>query len=298
MIRFSVVVPTRNRPEALAACLQSFGQLSYPADAWELIVVNDGGEESFTAVPPQLQQTLPLKLINASRIGPAAARNRGAVEAAFDYLAFTDDDCRVAPDWLNQLAHGFAQTGCDALGGSWVNPQPENSAMRASHFLIEFMYGYMRDATNNHLLLVSNNAAYKRVVFTAVGGFNETFPLAAGEDMELGYRLVANGYRQQYWPAAQVWHHHNLSRWGHVRQQFRYGRGGHFFLQAMAEQAKQGQVIQPGSAQNFYLALGASVRQQREPWSFSALVAVAQAAYRLGQFYQRQISRFKAPATL
>ena len=136
-----------------------------------------------------------------------------------------------------------------------------------------------------------SRVAEVRAAFTAVGGFNETFPLAAGEDMELGYRLAAHGYRQQYWPAAKVWHHHNLSGWGHVRQQFRYGRGGHFFLQAVAELAKKGLVIQPGSARNFYLALGASLRQQQEPWSFAALIAVAQAAYRLGQFYQRQLSR-------
>ena len=66
---------------------------------------------------------------------------------------------------------------------------------------------------------------------------------------------------------------------------------GRFFLQAVAELAQKGFCIQPGSAQNFYLALGASLRQQQEPWSFSALIAVAQAAYRLGQFYQRQLSR-------
>ncbi|MCP4419414.1 MAG: glycosyltransferase [Chloroflexi bacterium] len=290
--RFSVVVPTRNRPEMLAACLQSFCQLEFPDDDWELIVVNDGGEESFTAVSPQHHQTLPLKLLEISPSGPAVARNRGANAAKFEHLAFTDDDCRVMPDWLQQFARGFAQTGCDGLGGGTDNPQPDNVAMRASQFLIEFMYGFMQDEANNNLMLVSNNVAYQKDVFTAVHGFNESFPLAAGEDMELGFRVVANGYRQQYWPAAQVAHYHDLSCWGHVRQQFRYGRGGHFFLQAVAEQARNGLTVQPGSAKNFYRALGEAVRQQEEPLSFSALVTVAQAAYRFGQFYQRQLSRF------
>jgi glycosyltransferase involved in cell wall biosynthesis len=291
MMRFSVVIPTRNRPERLAACLHSFCQLDYPPGAWELIVVNDGGAESFTAVTPQLQQSLPLKLITAPPSGPAAARNRGAAAASFDYLAFTDDDCRVLPDWLHQFALGFSQTDCDALGGAWRNPQPDKLAMRAAQFLVEFMYGYMRDEAHNHLMLVSNNVAYKRAAFTAVRGFNEMFPLAAGEDMELGFRLVAHGFRQGYWPAAQVWHHHDLSSWGHIQQQFRYGRGGHYFLQALAEQAQNGRVIQPGSAKEFYIALGESVKQQSEPSSFLVLVTVAQVAYRLGQFYQRQVSR-------
>lgn len=298
MMRFSIVIPTRNRPEQLAACLHSFGRLEYPAGAWELIVVNDGGDESFSAVSSRLQQSLPLKLINAPQAGPAAARNRGAAAADFEYLAFTDDDCRVTPDWLQQFAAGFSQTGCDALGGAWCNPQPDKLAMRAAQFLIEFMYDYMQDEAQNKLMLVSNNVAYKRAAFTVVGGFNETFPLAAGEDMELGFRLAAHGYRQGYWPAAQVWHHHDLSSWGHVRQQFRYGRGGHFFLQAVAEQAQNGKVVRPGSATNFYLALGKSMKQQQEPWSFSALVTVAQVAYRMGQFYQRQVSRLAKFAIL
>ena len=295
MIRFSVIIPTRNRPEALAACLHSFCQLEYPAGNWELIVVNDGGDNSFTAVSPQLHQTLPIKLLEVPQAGPAAARNRGAAAAKFDYLAFTDDDCRITPDWLQQFVYGFAQTNCDALGGGTCNPQPNRIAMCAAQFLVEFMYDYMRDGADNNLMLISNNVAYKQAAFTAVNGFNESFPLAAGEDMELGYRLAANGYRQGYWPAAQVWHYHNLSSWGHIRQQFRYGRGGHYFLQALATQAKNGKTIQPGFAKNFYFALGEALKRQQVPLSMSALVVVAQAAYRFGQFFQRQIGRFRPP---
>jgi cellulose synthase/poly-beta-1,6-N-acetylglucosamine synthase-like glycosyltransferase len=162
--------------------------------------------------------------------------------------------------------------------------------MRAAQFLVDFMYQHMQDEAHNNLMLVSNNVAYKRAAFTAVHGFNETFPLAAGEDMELGFRLAAHGYRQGYWPTVQVWHHHNLSSWGHIRQQFRYGRGGHFFLQSMAELSQRGLAVRPESASSFYSALGQSVKQKKEPWSFSALVAAAQVAYRLGQFYQRQVS--------
>lgn len=288
---FSVIIPTRNRPAALAACLTSFCQLDYPAGAWELIVVNDGGEDSFTAVSPTLKQSLPLKIINVPQAGPAAARNKGAAAAQFGHLAFTDDDCRITPDWLHQFDTGFDQTDCDALGGRWRNPQPGELAMRAANFLIEFMVDYMQDAAQNRLMLVSNNVAYRRSVFLEIGGFDETFPLAAGEDMEIGFRLAALGHRLGYWPQAQVWHDHNLSSWGHVQQQFRYGRGGHYFLQAIEKQAQNGRIIQPSSARNFYLALADSVRNEDEPWSFTALVAIAQAAYRFGQFYQRQACR-------
>jgi glycosyltransferase involved in cell wall biosynthesis len=111
MMQFSVVIPTRNRPQALAACLASFARLDYPAGAWEIIVVNDGGDGSLlTAVPSHLHHLLPLKLIDAPHAGPAAARNRGAAAATFDHLAFTDDDCCVP------------QTGCTNLPRAWPKP--------------------------------------------------------------------------------------------------------------------------------------------------------------------------------
>ena len=99
--RFSIIIPTKDRPEALFHCLESFTRLDYPD--WELIVVNDGGAESFANLPERLLEILPITLVDQEASGPAAARNYGASLASGDYLAFTDDDCRVEPDWLLQL---------------------------------------------------------------------------------------------------------------------------------------------------------------------------------------------------
>jgi GT2 family glycosyltransferase len=291
VIRFSVIIPTRDRPERLARCLHSFCDLTYPAGAWEIVVVNDGGARSFSAITPQLRESLPLRLLDKPQGGPAAARNYGAAHAANDFLAFTDDDCRVPADWLTEFAAGLEQTGYDALGGRWRNPQPHNTAMQAAAYLIEFMYGFMRDTAGYPLLLVSNNAVYRRTAFVDAGGFDESFPLAAGEDLELGFRFASRDYRQGYWPNARVWHDHNLTGWGHVRQQFRYGRGGHFFVLAQKKLRQAGPVVQPAPAGNFYRALWHDLRGQNAPGDLIALIAAGQFAYRLGQFSQRQLSR-------
>jgi glycosyltransferase involved in cell wall biosynthesis len=283
-MKFSVVIPTRNRPAALAGCLHSFTALDYPLGAWELIVVNDGGDSSFTAVSDQLQTALPLRLVTIAAAGPAAARNAGARLASGDYLAFTDDDCRVTPDWLQQFAQGFRQTGLEALGGQTLNPQADKIGMSASQFLIDFLYEYMQDQTGNALLLVSNNVAYRRDVFATVGGFNESFPLAAAEDMEMSYRLVQQGYHQAYYPLAKVWHHHRLTPWGHVRQQFRYGRGAHFFRRAWRRDDLK--CIQPVSEYSFYPALAAAIRRAHLPRRTGLLLVAGQLAYRVGTFYQ------------
>nr|MBN1230027.1 glycosyltransferase [Anaerolineae bacterium] len=233
MIRFSVIIPTLNRPQRLAACLQSFTGLDYPGDAWELIVVNDGGERSFAALTPALLEELPLTLLNVKHGGPARARNAGEKIARGEFLAFTDDDCLVESGWLQAFEVGFSELPCAALGGQTLNPYPRNiPAETWSHYMDYVRQVLMRDTDDNLLLLLSNNAAYRRAVFNTLGGFDETFPLAAAEDTEFGYRLVGSGYRQEYYPAARVWHHHKNTYWGYLKQQIRYGRGDYYYRRA------------------------------------------------------------------
>ncbi|NJN55612.1 MAG: glycosyltransferase [Anaerolineae bacterium] len=282
---FSVIVPTYNRPAALVACLESLAQMAYPAGAWELIVVNDGGQESFTAVTEQLKNRLPLHLLTVAHNGPAAARNAGAQRAQGEYLAFTDDDCQVTPDWLQAFAAGFADGRWQALGGQTVSPFLQNRAERAWQHLTDFLNLFMQDDAANALLLISNNVAYRRATFAKLGGFNETFPLAAAEDMELSYRLLAAGYRQSIWPEAKVWHYHHLSAWGHVRQQFRYGRGGYYFNQALAENPSA--QLRPLYLNEAFLpSLRQSMRRAGLPYMARGMVLAGQYAYKVGLRYQ------------
>lgn len=283
-IVFSVVIPTRNRPQQLAACLQSFCNLDYPRGMWEIIVVNDGGTKSLTAVSPDLLRTLPLRIVEAPHRGPAAARNTGVRTAVNSYLAFTDDDCRVTPDWLRQLAAGFEATGADGLGGYAVNPIPQNEGMAASTWLVEFLYQHFRDAGGDALVLVSNNVAYRRQAFEAVGGFDEQFPLAAAEDMDLSRRMRDAGWRQRYWPAARVIHDHQLSRWGHVQQQFRYGRGGRIFLEK--RRASHARIADDGR-RGFYPALWRALCRSDLSLYARLLVLAGQVAYHAGQTTER-----------
>ncbi len=237
---FSVIIPTYNRPAALARCLASFSQLRYPAERWEIIVVNDGGANSFAGITDRLKNSLPLHLVEAEHKGPAAVRNLGAALAQADYLAFTDDDCVVKSDWLEQFARGWQQYPAWAgLGGQLLNPYPGNPAAEAWQRYLDYMLTYFEDIHGHKLLLTSNNVTYRRTIFNDLGGFDETFPLAAAEDLEFGYRLAGYGYRQHYFPPAQVWHYHHSTYQGYLKQQFRYGRGAYYFHQ------KQQQVDYP-----------------------------------------------------
>ena len=68
----TVVVPTRNRPERLAQCLEALSQLDYPADRLQVVIVDDGSEESPRALVDRFRGRLDLKLLEQGGAGPAA----------------------------------------------------------------------------------------------------------------------------------------------------------------------------------------------------------------------------------
>jgi glycosyltransferase involved in cell wall biosynthesis len=95
---FTIVIPTYGRPKQLKECLDSMSELSYPADGFEVIVVDDGSKTSLDEIVGAFRKKINVKLIRQDHAGPATARNRGGNESAGRYLAFTDDDCKPVKD--------------------------------------------------------------------------------------------------------------------------------------------------------------------------------------------------------
>ena len=288
-MKFSVIIATKDRPESLQLCLESFREMEYPAGDWELILVNDGGATTYAGVTPAQKVALPLTLLNAPQSGgPGSARNLGARAARGEYLAFTDDDCRVAPDWLSQYELLLSTGGWDAAGGLSLNPFPGNQASEAWNYLVAFLYKYWHDDRGNVVMIVSNNAAVRRDVFLTLGGFDESFVTAASEDREFSYRLLANGYRQTFCPEARVWHHQlNPTTWNYIRTQFRYGRGGAYFLEKIEEKSIKDAVrIEPQGHPVYPIALWKAMIDERKSLKLILLITIGQVAHRLGRIYE------------
>src|SRR5688500_18557195 len=96
----SVVIPTRDRPEALRRCRAALAGQPVSRERFEVIVVNDGGLRSLHECMTPFRDRLELRLFEPPHGGPARARNVGAEHARGPVLAFTDDDCEPQPDWL------------------------------------------------------------------------------------------------------------------------------------------------------------------------------------------------------
>jgi glycosyltransferase involved in cell wall biosynthesis len=228
-VTFSIIVPTYDRPHQLAACLRALTNLDYPPEQFELIVVDDGSPEAPDAVAAPDRDRLNVTFLSQPRAGPASARNTGAAHAKGKYLAFTDDDCVPAADWLQRLAARFAIAPEQMVGGTTVNGVPGNLYSAASQLLIGYLYAHYNADSNQAVFLTSNNMAMAAALFRKVGGFDVTFPRAAGEDRELCDRWLRNKFGITFAPEAVVHHEHVMSFSQFCRQHFNYGRAAYHF---------------------------------------------------------------------
>jgi GT2 family glycosyltransferase len=204
---FSVIVPTHNRIPALVECMRGITALAYPREQFQVIVVNDGGAEIPKSLAAAWKSELDLVLLKQENRGSGPARNLGARHAVNDWLAFTDDDCVPAPDWLRRFADASASAPDAALGGETRNGLPENIYAAASQCLISFLLDYYHRGTEKRSqvsFFPANNLALTRRVFEQVGGFDDTIRYA--EERDLCERLVVAGFSMRYVPEARVDH--------------------------------------------------------------------------------------------
>ena len=231
---FSIVVPTYRRPHQLATCLRSLAGLAFPRECFEVIVVDDGGDDAETeAVIERFRAQLDVTPLVQSHAGPAVARNTGASRAKGRFLAFTDDDCVATPTWLQALAQHLSSAAACAVGGRTLNALPQNPYSTTSQMIIDFVYAHYNADPNRARFFASNNLALPAALFRAAGGFNAT--LTTSEDRELCDRWLHSGYHMVYAPEAVVHHAHPLTLRRFWRQHFNYGRGAYRFYQISAK---------------------------------------------------------------
>lgn len=233
-LRFSVIIPTRDRPAALARCLRAVAQMDYPRDRFEILVVDDGGECTLQETLTPFETILTLTLLTQARAGPAAARNAGAARASGMFLAFTDDDCIPAPNWLSVLESRLDELAGCAVGGETHNALTENVYATASQLLIQYLYAYYNRDAHRARFVASNNFALPRAQFEKLGGFDPAFPLAGAEDRDFCSRWLARGNPIIFAPDARVEHAHALSLQSFLEQHWRYGQGAWHFHRALA----------------------------------------------------------------
>jgi glycosyltransferase involved in cell wall biosynthesis len=204
----TVVIPTRDRPAGLAAALAALREQTLPAERFETIVVDDGSSPPARAPGARV-------LRHERPRGPAAARNTGWRAACAPLVAFTDDDCTATPRWLEALVA--------ASGAGRVVVQGAIAPLPGRREALGPLSRTVESGGPNRLFFTAN-VAYPRALLDALGGFDERFRHACGEDVELGARATKAGAEGRFAGEALV--HHDVTRPSvrdHVRQAVRWG---------------------------------------------------------------------------
>lgn len=195
----SVICPVYNAEQYLPYLFESLRQQTYPASKFEVILVDNGSTDGSKKMIAESDFRLYERTDVASSY---AARNKGLEIAKGGILAFTDSDCRPAPDWLEKGVK--AMTSHNA---------PDMLAGRVS-----FVFSYEADPWETYDALfninmeeavskghaATANLFVKRSVFEKQGKFSEAF--TSGEDFMWTHRAVENGIRLTYAPEVIVEH--------------------------------------------------------------------------------------------
>jgi glycosyltransferase involved in cell wall biosynthesis len=219
-MKLSVIVATKNRAHAIRPCLDSIAAAianAAPLNA-EIVVVDNGSTDDTAAIIQAWANTsgLPVKVLSESGAGKGRALNCALRVSKGELLAFTDDDCRLHKDHLNDLLrHDAADTDFVLRGGRielgdptdlpiTINTSP--TRMRWSRAMNSARHDSMSGKINGC------NMTMRRTLAERLGPFDEDFGpgsrIGSGDDTEYMYRAYVANAAIEYVPDMTVFHHH------------------------------------------------------------------------------------------
>jgi glycosyltransferase involved in cell wall biosynthesis len=216
----SVVIATRNRATSLRCCLDSVaGALSraVPVQA-EIVIVDNGSSDNTVDVIKHwaAKGVAPVRLLREPEPGASRARNQALRLAEGELLVFTDDDCRLHPEYVNDLLrHDSKDHELVLRGGRVELGDPKDLPLT-----INFGPNRARWSRKLHSARLAPicgrihgcNMAMRRTLIEQIGVFDETFgpgsSIGSGEDSDLIYRAYLSGAILEYVPDMMVFHHH------------------------------------------------------------------------------------------
>lgn len=193
-IEISVVIPSRRGPR-LAFALEALSEQALAPERFEVIVVRD--EQSGGAEPIAPGELRLVSLVAPGACGPTVKRNLGWRKAAAPIVAFTDDDCRPDPAWLQQILAAWQGDEDVVLQGTTV-PDADEALL---------LHGLARSQRVDppDPWFQGCNIAYPKGLLERLDGFDEDYYFGS-EDTDLGARALAAGARHVAVGEAKVGH--------------------------------------------------------------------------------------------
>lgn len=212
----SIIIPAYNAERTVGKTLEACLNQDYKGE-FEVVVVDDGSTDNTKNVVKNYS----VQYIFQKNAGPATARNRGWKTSRGEIVCFTDSDCIPLNNWLSTLLRHYRNdVHIDAVCGSYEIANPKNLLAQCIQDEIVFKHSTMPKDVR---FFGSYNFSIKRSVLEQVGGFDETFTQASGEDNDLSYRIKKGGYRMVFDRNALVAHHHRESLYRYLKDQYVHG---------------------------------------------------------------------------
>jgi GT2 family glycosyltransferase len=229
--RIAVVIPTRDRGDAALATVRSL--MANDRQDVEIVVVDQSaqtpGQDILDALPPNV------RWLKSPTQGVARARNEGVAHTLAPLIGFVDDDCEVAPDWLERLE--------EALGADPRIKVAFGNTLAAAHDGAKgFIPAYVcHDAVTARSIAEKNRVegisacmGTTREAFRALHGFDALLGaggrLRSGAETDYTIRALLAGFHVLSTPALEVTHH-GFRDWAQARVllgRYWYGTGATF----------------------------------------------------------------------
>ena len=180
----SIIIPVKNEEKRLSLCLDAIRQLEYDKELVEIIVVDNGSNDSTVKIAEKYNCNVYVD----SHSSIAGLRNLGAKHASGNILCFVDADVIVSPFWLIAALRHFENPNIACVTGLINIP--------SNHTWVEKTWSLNRK-TKKEVFAIrwasSMNMLTPRKLFNKVGGFSEL--LVTGEDVNLSSKFTNNNYQ-------------------------------------------------------------------------------------------------------
>jgi glucosyl-dolichyl phosphate glucuronosyltransferase len=221
----SVIICTYNNADSLLKTLKSFQEITpLPEFSWELIVVDNNSKDNTKEEVERfrLASGIDVRYTFEGKQGLSHARNCGIGIARGEFIAFTDDDVLIDPQWLNEIVKTFEMFEGDCVGGKilpvWPGSRPMWFYRDMEGYLALLDYGDdVLVITQPNQMLFGANIAFSRAILDKVGPFNTSLgrkgkKLYSHEEKDLFERIILSGGKVVYQPRAIVHHVIGINR--------------------------------------------------------------------------------------
>ncbi|MBT4824994.1 glycosyltransferase [Candidatus Woesearchaeota archaeon] len=205
--KISVIIPVYNQSRLLRHTLESLKRQTF--QSFEVIVVDDASSDDSYEVAQKYTKKVFKNVVNK---GPAYNRNLGIKVAEADLIVFTDSDCVADEKWLEHTYEAMKEKSVGVIMGN--TDIPKSTYLGDSISTLGFPAGgsigfnkiWKVDENGLTDHISTCNVAIRKSILDKHGSFDESFPLAGGEDTELSHRYNQNGVKIKYEPKAKIFH--------------------------------------------------------------------------------------------